>query len=600
MMSLKIIDAGILHKVGVWGKERKSGKRCGGDFETGYDGRMMKTAPASIRLTFNDGRAAECPPRTVIRDILPSMTSPEGRPYIAALVNNDITSLSYPVEHDSEIRLLTMDDSEGRPVFQRSMAFLLAKAVRELFPEAAWSVDYAVGSGLYCTFESQPGNGNGGITEEQVRAIQERMKALVADNLPIERKKISFREVTRRLTEAGQTDKLNLLRFRNPPRVVIHECDGFYDLAQGPLAPGTGALDFFNLIHYPPGFVLQLPAVGETRVAPFKDQPHLFKIFRQHKQWGRTMEVNTVGRLNEIIVNGNIGDFVKVAEALHEKNVAGIADEIYRRRDRARIVLVAGPSSAGKTTFSKRLGVQLRVNGFHVSMISLDNYFFGMDRTPREADGKPDFEHIDAIDRTLFEEHMRQITDGKEVELPEFDFETKQRVYRGQRIKLGRNSVLIIEGIHGLNPGLAPMVPAEAQFKVYVSALTQLSVDANNRISTTDNRLLRRMVRDHKYRGNSALQTMRMWASVRRGEERWIFPFQGQADATFNSALDYEIAVLKPLAEPLLMEVTPFEREYAEARRLTGFLQNFIGMSDREVPNTSMLREYIGRSSFKY
>ena len=312
------------------------------------------------------------------------------------------------------------------------------------------------------------------------------------------------------------------------------------------------------------------------------------------------MGVTTAGRLNEIIVDGNIGDFVKVAEALHEKNVVRIADEIHRRRDRARIVLVAGPSSAGKTTFSKRLGVQLRVNGLHISMISLDNYFFGMDRTPKEADGKPDFEHINAIDRELFEGHMRQIIDGREVELPEFDFETKQRVYRGQRVKLGRNSVLIIEGIHGLNPGLAPMVPVEAQFRIYVSALTQLSVDANNRISTTDNRLLRRLVRDHKYRGHSASKTMKMWPSVRRGEERWIFPFQDQADATFNSALDYEIAVLKPLAEPLLLEVTPFEREYAEARRLTGFLQNFIGMADREVPNTSMLREYIGRSSFRY
>ncbi len=560
----------------------------------------MKTSVERIRLSFDGGRVVECQPRTAIRDLVPAVTNGEKRVYLAALINNDIASLGYPVEHDSEIRLLTMEDPEGRPVFQRSMAFLLGKAVRDLYPEAECSVDYAVGNGLYCTFEGHRGDGNGGITAAQVAAIRDRMLALVEANLPIERKKISFAEVTRRLTAAGQTDKLNLLRFRNPPRVVIHECDGFYDLAQGPLAPSTGGLDCFELIHYPPGFVLQLPAAGETCVAPFKDQPHLFSIFRQHKEWGRTMGVTTAGRLNEIIVDGNIGDFVKVAEALHEKNVVRIADEIHRRRDRARIVLVAGPSSAGKTTFSKRLGVQLRVNGLHISMISLDNYFFGMDRTPKEADGKPDFEHINAIDRELFEGHMRQIIDGREVELPEFDFETKQRVYRGQRVKLGRNSVLIIEGIHGLNPGLAPMVPVEAQFRIYVSALTQLSVDANNRISTTDNRLLRRLVRDHKYRGHSASKTMKMWPSVRRGEERWIFPFQDQADATFNSALDYEIAVLKPLAEPLLLEVTPFEREYAEARRLTGFLQNFIGMADREVPNTSMLREYIGRSSFRY
>lgn len=561
---------------------------------------IMNAATKKICVTFEDGRVVECAPRTAIRDMMSAESNADGWPYIAALLNNDIASLSYPVEHDSDIRLLTMADAEGRFVFQRSMAFLLAKVVRELHPGSVFSVDYAVGNGLYCSFEGQSGNGNGGIKAEEVSAIRERMRALVAANLPIERRKISFAEVTRRLTEAGQTDKLNLLRFRNPPRVVIHECEGFYDLAQGPLAPRTGVLGPFDLIHYEPGFVLQLPAAGEKEVAPFKDMPTLFRIFRRHKEWGRTMGVSTVGRLNEIIVDGSIGDFVKVAEALHEKNVAGIADEIYRRRDRARIILVAGPSSAGKTTFSKRLQVQLRVNGLHVSMISLDDYFFGRDRTPVDAEGKPDFEHIDAIDRALFEEHMRQIIDGGEVELPTFDFETKQRVFRGRRVKLGRNSVLIIEGIHGLNPDLAPMVPADSRFRVYVSALTQLSVDANNRIATTDNRLLRRLVRDHKYRGHSASRTMKMWPSVRRGEERWIFPFQDQADATFNSALDYEIAVLKPFAEPLLMEVTPFEREYAEARRLTAFLQNFIGMSDRDVPNTSMLREYIGRSSFRY
>ena len=462
----------------------------------------MNALNQTIRITFEDGRVAECAPRTMIRDMMRSESNADGWPYVAALVNNDIASLGYPVEHDSEVRLLTVADAEGRPVFQRSMAFLLAKVVRELHPDAVFSVDYAVGNGLYCSFESHPGNGNGGITADQVLAIRTRMRQLVDADLPIERRKISFAEVTRRLTEAGQTDKLNLLRFRNPPRVVIHECEGFYDLAQGPLVPRTGVLEAFDLIHYAPGFVLQLPAPGEKDVAPFKDMPTLFRIFQRHKEWGRTMGVSTVGKLNEIIVDGNIGDFVKVAEALHEKNVAAIADEIHRRRDRARIILVAGPSSAGKTTFSKRLQVQLRVNGLHVSMISLDDYFFGRDGTPVDEQGKPDFEHIDAIDRRFFEEHMRKIIDGEEVELPTFDFESKQRVFRGRKIKLGRDSVLIIEGIHGLNPDLAPMVPADARFRVYVSALTQLSVDANNRIATTDNRLLRRLVRDHKYRGH--------------------------------------------------------------------------------------------------
>ena len=493
-----------------------------------------------------------------------------------------------------------MATPEGWHVFQRSVAFVLAKAVKELFPTAGFSVDYAVGNGLYCTFDPVAGRHDSDITPEQLETIRAHMKTLIARNIPIERQKISFAEVSRRLTEAGQTDKLNLLRFRNPPRVVIHVCEGFYDLAQGPLAPSTGAIHRFDLIHYPPGFVLQLPEPANgMEVAPFRDIPLLFKVFQERKNWCRAMGVSTVGRLNEIIVNGDISDFIKVAEALHEKNVARIADEI-KQRATARIILVAGPSSSGKTTFAKRLAIQLRVNGYKISTISLDNYFLELAKTPRDENGEPDFENLNALDLDLFNRHMEQLTRGSEVELPTFDFQSKKPVFKGQKLKLGTEDILIIEGIHGLNPELTRMIPDAAKFKVYVSALTQLSLDANNRIATTDNRLIRRMVRDHKYRGHPALKTLRMWPSVRRGEARWIFPFQAQADATFNSALDYELAVLKPIAEPLLMEVKPYDREYAEARRLTAFLANLIGIPDREVPQTSMLREYIGRSGFKY
>jgi len=555
----------------------------------------------TITLTFEDGHKVECPVRSTLRDIIPSATDASGLPYIAALNNNDIGSLDHPLEMDGDIRLLTMASPEGWHVFQRSIAFVLAKTVKELFPAASFSVDYAVGNGLYCTFNPVAGKPDNGITLDQLDAIREHMKALIARNIPIERKKISFADVSRRLTEAGQTDKLNLLRFRNPPRVVLHVCEGFYDLAQGPLAPSTGAIHLFDLIHYPPGFVLQLPEpVTGAAIAPFTDIPILFKVFQERKNWCRAMGVSTVGRLNEIIVNGDISDFIKVAEALHEKNVARIADEIQRRSNTARIVLVAGPSSSGKTTFAKRLAIQLRVNGFKISTMSLDNYFLELAKTPRDENGDPDFENLDALDLALFNRHMGQLTRGEEIELPQFDFETKKQIFRGQKLRLGKDDILIIEGIHGLNPELTRMIPDSAKFKIYVSALTQLSLDANNRIATTDNRLIRRMVRDHKYRGHAALKTLRMWSSVRRGEQRWIFPFQSQADATFNSALDYELAVLKPVAEPLLMEVKPYDREYAEARRLTAFLANLIGISDREVPSTSMLREYIGRSSFKY
>ncbi|MEI7880233.1 MAG: nucleoside kinase [bacterium] len=555
----------------------------------------------TIRLRFSTGEVLECSPRTALKDILPSSTAPNGLPYIAALVNNDTTSLSYPVEMNSDIKLLTMTDPQGWHVYHRSLAFLLAKAVKELYPAAGFSVDYAVGDGLFCDFETKAGERNQGITREQVDAIREHVRMLIARKLPIERIKISFEDVSHRLTEAHQKDKLNLLRFRNPPRVVIHVCEGFYDLAQGVLVPDTGALHLFELIHYPPGFILQLPEPGNgTQIAPFRELPHLSSIFRERKNWIRTMGVGTVGRLNEIIVNGDINDFIKVCEALHEKNVARIADEIYRRRETVRLIVVAGPSSSGKTTFAKRLAIQLRVNCFRVFTISLDNYFHEHTQTPLDENGNPDFEHVNALDLKLFNHHMKQLAKGEEIELPEFNFETKMREFKGTKLKLGKDDLLIIEGIHGLNPLLTEMVPETAKFRIYVSALTQLSLDANNRISTTDNRLIRRMVRDHKYRSHSALKTLRMWASVRKGEKQWIFPFQENADATFNSALDYELAVLKPVAEPLLMEVKPFDPEYAEARRLTAFLTNFIGISDREVPHTSMLREYIGSSSFKY
>ncbi len=562
----------------------------------------MNTTLAPLTVTFENGTTALVAPRTPLRDVLPPTASANGLPTIAALVNNDVTSLSYLIEMDCTVCPLTRTNPEGVHVYQRSLTFLLAKTVKELYPAASFAVDYAMGNALYCSFDPKGESDHGtGALPEHVDALRARMRESVAANLPIERRKVSFADAIARFNAAGQTDKLNLLKFRNPPRITLHGCGGFYDLAQGPLVPATGVLTCFELGHYPPGLILQLPLPGQPdQVAPFKDQPHLFQIFREHKAWGRILGVSTVGRLNEIIVNSDISDFIKVSEALHEKKVATIADEIKRRRPETRAVLVAGPSSAGKTTFAKRLGIQLRVNALQVSTISLDNYFFDLARTPRQPDGQPDFEHIDALDLTLFNRDLSRLVAGEEVELPVFDFNTKQRTYRGDRIRLGPDSILIIEGIHGLNPRLTEQVAERNKFRVYVSALTQLSIDGNNRIPTTDNRLIRRMVRDRKYRGHAAQKTLSMWPSVRRGEERWIFPFQDQADAIFNSALDYELAVLKPIAEPLLMEVKPSDREYAEARRLTAFLLNFIGIPDREVPSTSMLREYIGRSSFRY
>jgi uridine kinase len=562
----------------------------------------MARPAEKFKVAFDDGRVLECPFHTELKDILPARCAAAGLPYIGALVNNDVTSLSYPLEMDSTVKLLTLADPEGWRIYERSLAFLLAKAVKDVFPQAVCSVDYAMGEGLYCSFDEDPADGRvSGIGAGQLDRIRQRMRQLVDADLPIERRKTPFADAVRRFTEAGQVDKLNLLQFRNPPRITLHLCDGFYDLAQGPLAPGTGALACFDLIPYPPGFVLQLPNPRQRdQVAPFTDRPYLFQIVQEHKEWGRILGVTMAGRLNEIIVAGDIGEFIKIAEALHEKKVARIADEICARRGAARIVLIAGPSASGKTTFAKRLAIQLRVNGVRVDTLSLDNYFLSPDRTPRDAGGKPDFEHIGALDRDLFNRHLVQLIAGEEIDLPTYDFETKRREFRGNRLRMHDRSVVIIEGIHGLNPQLTEQVPAEHKFKIYVSALTALSIDANNRISNTDNRLLRRLIRDYRYRGHAALTTLRMWSSVRRGEERWIYPFQGLADATFNSALDYELAVLKPMTEPLLMQIKPTDAEYAEARRLTAFLLNFLSIPDRDVPHTSVLREYIGRSAFRY
>jgi uridine kinase len=553
----------------------------------------------AITVRFADGRQCECSAGTEVGDLAEGAVDDAGIPYIAALVNNDVSSLSYPLTVNCEVKFLNVAESHGWHVYRRSLCFLLAKAVRDVFPGADFSVEHSFGLGLYCNFhEKDPSTG---ITAEKMAAIERRMHALIDRDVPIVRRKIGFADAVRQFEESGQEHKLHLLKYRNPPHIVIYECDGFFDLAHGPLAPRTGVLKTFRLIHYPPGFVLYLPNREDPMVLPpFEDQPHLFRIYQEHKEWGRILGVNTAGRLNEIISKGQFGDFIMTAEALHEKKLSQIADQIAARRSSIKLILIAGPSSAGKTTFAKRLRTHLTVNGLRPVTLGTDDYFVGAERNPKMPDGTPDYEHIEAVDLELFNKHLIDLIAGREILPAKFDFQRKQPGTSKDPMRLSEDQVLIIEGIHGLNPRLTSQVPAERKFKIYVSALTQLSIDSNNRISTTDNRLMRRMVRDHRYRGHSPLDTLKQWPSVRRGEETWIFPFQREADATFNSALDYELAVLKPLVEPLLMQVKPYDPEYAEARRLSEFLLSFLGANERLVPNNSILREYIGGSAFRY
>lgn len=551
-----------------------------------------------IRITLEGGTRLQCRPHTPTGTLLTKPRDERGLPFIGARVNNDIVSLTYPLEVNAEVHFLTMTDPQGMRIYRNSLSFLLAKTAIELFPEGRFSIEHSLGTGLFCRFEDARG---AALSPRQVTALEAAMRKIVARNLPIRRRKLSFADALKRFQKAGLQDKVNLLRFRNPPKIVIYECEGYADMAHGPLTPGTGALDCFKLIHYPPGLVLQLPSCeAPRRVTPFLDQPHLFQIFNEHKTWGRILGVTNVGRLNELIMNGNVREFMRIEEAFHEKKIARIADRISERRRQVRLILMAGPSSSGKTTFAKRLAVQLEVNGLRPIMISMDNYYVDDADTPRDAVGGPDYEHIKAVDVELFNQQLLKLFAGKTVELPRFNFERKRRERRGTSLRLEPGQIVIVEGIHGLNPQLTHLIPARQKFRIYISALTQLAVDASNRISTTDNRLMRRLVRDHAYRGNSSLATLRMWPSVRRGEKTWIFPFQAQADATFNSALDYELAVLKPLLEPLLMEIKPADPEYAEARRLQEFLLNFLAILKYDVPPTSILREFIGASSFKY
>ncbi|HMO03693.1 MAG TPA: nucleoside kinase [Kiritimatiellia bacterium] len=551
-----------------------------------------------ITARLNDGRSVTCAFGTPVEALLEKDTDEAGRHYLGAMVNNLVVTLEFLLEVDSDVQFLTFADSNGWRIYRSTACFLLAKAVKDLFPDAKLIVEHSMGTGFYCSFEQ---GGQEGMHQEQLDQVRARLKDIIAANAPIERRKVLYADAVRHFEEQGQPDKANLLKFRNPPKVVVYTCDGYTDLAHGPLAHSSGAITHVDLIHVGPGFVIQFPDRGvPPKIPTLRPQPQLFAVFQEHKKWGRILGVNTVGRLNGIIAAKESADFIRIAEALHEKKIAKVADKIKEERERIKFILIAGPSSSGKTTFAKRLSVQLRVNGLNPVAISVDNYFVDRDKTPRDEKGEYDFEHIEAIDLALFNQHLSELVAGEKISLPRFNFEQGLKEYPGEFLQLKGDQVVILEGIHCLNPRLTASIPAENKFKIYISALTQLGLDSHNRVATTDNRLVRRLVRDNQFRGHSALTTMKMWPSVRRGEKTWIFPFQEEADLAFNSALDYELAVLKPFVEPLLAEVKPHDPQYAEARRLQEFLGSFLGIPHDLVPPTSLLREFIGKSSFRY
>ena len=515
-------------------------------------------------------------------------------PIVAAIVNDELKDLTYVAKEPSRISFLDLGTREGARIYQRSLTFLLIYAAQLLFPDAQVAVEHSLGKGLYCEIHKDPP-----LTAADVSALEAKMREIVEHDLPIEKKKIPLAEALAIFAREGFTDKVALYKRRREKEVTVYTLGTLTDSLHGYLVTRTGILQRFALHYHAPGLVLRFPTENDPfTIPPYVEQPKLFEIFRESEKWAEILGIDTVGRLNDLIEEKQGPEIIRINEALHEKKIAQIADIITARRDEIRIILIAGPSSSGKTTFAQRLRTQLLVNGIRPYPISLDDYFLDREHTPRDENNEPDFEHIEAIDLKLFNEHLQRLIAGEAVEIPAFNFNTGRREYKGHVVQLAPGQPLILEGIHGLNERLTAAIPRRQKYKIYISALTALNVDRHTRIHTTDTRLLRRIVRDAQFRGNSALETIRRWPSVRRGEERNIFSLQEEADIMFNSSLVYELAVLKAFAEPLLTRIAPNEPEYIDAKRLLQFLSVFVPLDAGDVPSNSILREFIGDSCF--
>ena len=546
----------------------------------------------TAQVWFDDGRVFEGPIGTPLEAFIRTAGSDPRVPTVAALINDELRELAYRVEGDVEVIPITMSDSDGFRIYRRSLVFLLVTAADELFPEASLYVDHSLTfGGYFCQVQ-----GRRPFDPDELAQIDARMREIVAADEPIRKERVPLAEAISLFRARGDDDKVRLLGKRSKDYLTLYQLRGLRDYFHGYMLPSTGYLTVFSLRSYSPGFILQFPRSDPPmQLQPFQDHPKLVSVFHEYGQWMELMGVRDVGALNDVIGGERAREVVLVAEALHEQRLAGIAHEIASRPGETQLVLVAGPSSSGKTTFSKRLSIQLLANGLRPFPLELDNYFVDRRETPRDENGNYDFEALDALDVALFNQQLMQLLAGEQVTLPRYDFRLGRRE-TGQRARLHPDQIIIVEGIHGLNPDLLPEVPRDVIYRVYVSALTQLNIDKHNRVPTTDTRLIRRIVRDAAYRGYAAQQTIERWPGVRRGEKRWIFPFQEHADSMFNSALVYELAVLKPFAEPLLLQVKPGTRAYVEAKRLLAFLEWFQPLETDLVPDNSILLEFVGGS----
>lgn len=550
---------------------------------------------SSLSITFPSGKTEQVPFDTPISNLLQHF-EPTNDEILAVRINNEICSLDSNVEINCKLEPVLKNTKDGANIYRRSLCLLLATAAHNLFPASHLLVGHSLGYGYYYTLDTGTP-----ITQEQITSLENEMQRLVQNDLPVTTKTISYEDAIKLFEELNLTETRKQLNYIAPQKIKINCIDNFSDMYFGPLVRSTGTLKVFSLMQYGEGFLLRFPRSSDhSKLTTFVDQPILFGIYKKYKQWGKQIGVTSAASLNELINNRKIEEFIDITETFQQKCIADIADQIAASK-KVKVILIAGPSSSGKTTTSKKLALELRAIGYKPKVISLDCYYVGRDRNPKDENGNYDYECLEALDIPLLNQNLVDLFEGKEVIIPSYDFNEGVPYFEEKnKMKLDANDILIMEGIHGLNDKLTPLIPNELKFKIYLSALTQLNLDNHNRISTSDNRLIRRIVRDARFRGKSAATTISMWPSVHKGEELHIFPFQNNADAILNTALDYELAVLKIYAEPLLRCVNPTQPEYAEACHLLNFLNNFAPIPPTAVPSRSIIREFIGGSAFKY
>ena len=550
-----------------------------------------------LRL-INNSSTIEVEMGTSLMEVVQSIALEQPYPILAARVNNRYKGLGYRIFKPVTVEFFDMRDFEGYRIYQRTLSFVMQKASLELFPERKLRIRHSLGNGFYAEFEGcEP------ISYEDATLLKLRMEAIVAQNIPITRRKRLAEEVVEEYQKYGFDDRIDILETRPTLYRTVNYLGDMPGYFYGVLAPSSGYVPRFDVVPYCNGLYVALPArTNPEQLTTAINHDKMFDIFHEYQRWIDIMGVPTVGDLNRRVMEGDASELIKIAEAFHENKIASIARAIAQANQErgVRMALISGPSSSGKTTFSKRLGVQLRVLGLDPVLIALDDYFVDRDKTPLGEDGKPDFEALEAIDLVTLNDHLRRLTAGESVEIPRYDFISGKRQWHEKPLKLTDRSILIMEGIHALNPNLTPGVADGQKFKIYISCFTSVAMDNFSRIPTTDNRMLRRTIRDNATRGNDALKTLTMWPAVRRGEEKHIFPYQENANVMFNSSLFYELSVLRAIAEPVLREVPDTVPEYAEARRILKLLDNFVPIAPEEIPPTSLLREFIGGSSFKY